>query len=295
MRRLLRRLRRACEALLQSLARGLCYSVMALRLRDWPGDALGRPAVVFAPHPDDETLGCGGTIVRKRRAGAAVTVVFMTDGSASHPELMSGAEMKRLRAAEALAACQVLGVPADHVIFLDFPDGRLGEHLEEVVTRVREILDRLRPAEVFIPHYHDGSPDHLATTTAVLAALSAPPGEATVYEYPVWLWCHWPWIGLPGNLREIPATLQRSAEANWRLLRDCRCCVPVGDVLDVKRVALEQHRSQVLRLIPDAHWFTLADVSDGQFLARFFQDREIFYRHRPSCSAASFPAGRTTE
>lgn len=291
MRRLLRRLRRAFEALLQFLGRRLCRAVLALRLREWRADELGQPAIVFAPHPDDEVLGCGGTIIRKRRAGAAVTVVFMTDGSASHPELMSGEEMKRLRAAEALAACGVLGVASEHVIFLDFPDGRMGEQLSEAVQRVRELLDRLRPAEVFIPHYHDGSPDHLATTTAVLAAANAYHGEATVYEYPVWLWCHWPWIALPGNLGEIPETLRKSVEANWRLLRDCRCYVPVGDILELKREALQQHRTQVDRHIPDPRWFTLADVSNGLFLECFFDGREIFYRHRRCSSAAPSPVG----
>jgi LmbE family N-acetylglucosaminyl deacetylase len=135
---------------------------------------------------------------------------------------------------------------------------------------------------VFIPHYHDGSPDHLATTTAVLTALREEGSRATVYEFPVWLWCHWPWIGLPGRLIELPNALSRSTEANWRLLRDCCYFVRVGDVLDRKRAALAQHRSQMEQLNPDPRWFTLPAVANGQFLACFFQNREIFYRHTPA-------------
>jgi LmbE family N-acetylglucosaminyl deacetylase len=281
MRTLLRLLRRAGETSLQFLARRFLRACLARRLREWPAGELGRPALVFAPHQDDEVLGCGGTIVRKLRAGAEVTVAFMTDGSAAHGGLMADDEMKRLRAGEALAACRVLGLPGERVLFLELKDGRLGGQLDEAVRRVRELLRRLRPAEVFIPHYHDGSPDHLATTTAVLAALRAEHCPAVVYEYPVWLWCHWPWISLPGKLSEIPEGLRRSAEANWRLLRDCRCFVRVGDLLDLKRAALEQHRSQLQRLIPDPRWFILGDISGGEFLACFFQDREIFYRHGP--------------
>jgi LmbE family N-acetylglucosaminyl deacetylase len=279
MRRLLRLIRKACESSLQSVARRILRAVQARRLREWRADALGRPAVVFAPHQDDEVLGCGGTIVRKLSAGAEVTVVFMTDGSAAHGGLMADDEMKRLRAGEALAACRVLGLPAERVLFLELKDGQLGRHLDEAVSRVRELLRRLRPAEVFIPHYHDGSSDHLATTDAVLAALRAEFWPAAVYEYPVWLWCHWPWIGLPGKLAELPEALRRSAAANRRLLHDCRCFVRVGDLLAVKRAALEQHRSQLHRLIPDPRWFTLGEVANGEFLACFFQDREIFYRH----------------
>src|SRR5207248_577693 len=83
MRRLLRLLRRAGESALQSLARRILRAIQARRLREWRADELGRSAIVFAPHQDDEVLGCGGTIVRKLRAGADVTVVFLTDGSAA--------------------------------------------------------------------------------------------------------------------------------------------------------------------------------------------------------------------
>jgi hypothetical protein len=102
-----------------------------------------------------------------------------------------------------------------------------------------------------------------------------------VYEYPVWLWCHWPWISLPSNPSEIPESLRRSADANRRLLRECRTFVPIGDLLDLKREALAQHRSQLERLVPDPGWFVLGDVSAGEFLNCFFQEREIFYRHGP--------------
>ncbi|HYT95108.1 MAG TPA: PIG-L deacetylase family protein, partial [Gemmataceae bacterium] len=217
----------------------------------------------------------------KRRAGAEVTVVFLTDGSGSHPALMSAANMSRLRAAEARAACEVLGVPSEHVHFLGFPDGHLTEHLDEAVPRVVELLKRLRPAEVFVPHYYDGPPDHLATTNAVLSALRISGWPAIVYEYPVWLWCQWPWVRLTGNLREVVHCLQQSKEANQRLLRECRWTVDVSDVLDLKRAALAEHKSQVEQLVPDPRWTTLGNIFHGEFLPCFFREKEIFYRHSP--------------
>jgi hypothetical protein len=63
------------------------------------------------------------------------------------------------------------------------------------------------------------------------------------------------------------------------MLRDFHCFVRVGDVLPLKRAALERHRSQVERLRPDPAWLTLGDIAGGDFLKCFFQDREIFYRH----------------
>ncbi len=82
---------------------------------------LGRSAVVFSPHADDETLGCGGTLIKKRAAGATVKIAFMTDGRTSHGHLMPADRLIALRAQEAVAAAQVLGLAESDVCFLGFP------------------------------------------------------------------------------------------------------------------------------------------------------------------------------
>jgi len=66
------------------------------RARLMDAAALRRPALIVAPHQDDETLGCGGTIALKRRAGAEVCIVFLTDGSRSHPA-MEREKLARIR------------------------------------------------------------------------------------------------------------------------------------------------------------------------------------------------------
>jgi LmbE family N-acetylglucosaminyl deacetylase len=237
---------------------------------------------VFAPHPDDETLGCGGTILRKRQAGSHVRIVFVTDGAQSHAELMPPDEMRALRAVEAVAAAEALGVAEKNVVLLGLPDGRLGEHEAEGIEKVAEVLRRDPPAEVFVPYHHDGPPDHLATTRIVLAALGACGLDATVYEYPVWFWYHWPWTPLEGRGRALPREIRESAQRDFRLVRDFRSFVRIGDLLDVKYAALTRHRSQVERLRDDPSWLTLGDIAGGEFLACFFQEREIFHRHRPA-------------
>ncbi len=249
--------------------------------RECRGPELARPAMVFAPHPDDETLGCGGTILRKRAAGADVRLVFMTDGAQSHPELMAPDQMRALRAEEAVGAARALGVVREHVHLLGFPDGRLAEHREEGGRRVADLLRRVRPDEVYVPYHQDGPPDHLATTDIVQAALRAAGRPATVCEYPIWFWYHWPWTRLEGGKR---ALLHGAAAGLGRfrvLLRDFRWYVPVGDLLERKRAALAEHRSQMQRLVPDPGWVTLGDIAGGDFLACFFREREIFYRHPP--------------
>jgi LmbE family N-acetylglucosaminyl deacetylase len=266
---------------MRALARRFGFRFLGCVQQEMSREDLGRSAIVFAPHPDDETLGCGGTIIRKKRAGAAVRIVYMTDGSQSHARLMAPADMKALRAGEAVAAAQALGVGREDVVLLEFPDGQLSQHREAGVRRVGEVLQATRPDEVFIPYYQDGPPDHLATTHIVEAALRACRPEATVFEYPIWFWYHWPWTRLESRGRGLLRDLKQSTARNWSLLRDFRCFVRIRPVLDLKRAALAQHRSQAARYLPDPSWLTLGDIAGGDFLECFFQEREIFYRHRP--------------
>ena len=70
---------------------------------------LAASAIIFSPHQDDETLGCGGTIIRKQEAGAEVKIVFMTDGSRSHHRFIPEEKLIILRQQEAIKAAQTLG------------------------------------------------------------------------------------------------------------------------------------------------------------------------------------------
>jgi len=109
-------------------------------MSEFDENALGRSAVVFSPHFDDETLGCGGTILKKKRAGADVKIVFMTDGSKSHRRLISENELKAIRASEGLAASRSLGLNACDICFLEFEETKLSEHLDAATNRVTEML-----------------------------------------------------------------------------------------------------------------------------------------------------------
>ena len=81
--------------------------------------------VVLAPHPDDESLGVGGTIAQLIGLGLPVGVIFLTDGEASHPgsESHPPSALGTLRRSEARGACRALGVTDDAVAFLGLPDG----------------------------------------------------------------------------------------------------------------------------------------------------------------------------
>jgi N-acetylglucosamine malate deacetylase 1 len=147
--------------------------------------------VVLAPHMDDETLGCGGTIARHVAAGAQVTVIFLTDGryGASYAG-MTGPERNRkleetigVRKREAQCAGDILGVQS--LIFLDAEDTRLSDD-RRVPKLLRDILGRERPHCVYLPYFLDQHRDHRAANSVLLAAVAGTQIEFECRGYEVW-------------------------------------------------------------------------------------------------------------
>ncbi len=241
-------------------------------------------ATVFSPHPDDETLSCGGTIIKKKRRGAEVKIFFLTDGRASHSQFISANKLKSIRANEALAASRMLGLEENDVAFLEYKSRELSNNWNSAIHKVIEILRLQQPDEIFIPYRREMHLDHLATNRIVVSALQMYKRKVTIYEYPIWLWNHLPWVRVPiSTQKEIASALKHSLISGLSLLKDFRCSVYIGDVLQLKRAALDQYKSQMTRLIPDSRWQTLGDISNGEFLECFFQEHEIFcvWKHFP--------------
>lgn len=122
-----------------------------------------RSALVLAPHPDDEVLGCGGVVRRWTRRGGVVRVLFLTDGGRGGAG--ERAVLVARRKSEARAACTVLGVQG--VEHLGYPDGGLaGEHTE-LARDLRRALLGLRPEVLLVPSPIEASSDHRAAFAAV--------------------------------------------------------------------------------------------------------------------------------
>jgi LmbE family N-acetylglucosaminyl deacetylase len=244
---------------------------------------LERSAVVFSPHYDDETLGAGGTIIKKIRCGAAVHLVFMTDGSRSHAHAIDGTRLSAIRRAEALEAASTLGVQPSHVSFLELPETRLLHVRERAVERISEILLELRCEQVFVPSTLEPilwSSDHLVTTEAVFAALERVGQQPEIFEYLVWFWYHWPWVALRRH-SDVRQLLRLSLKSRFGLaITGLNTAVHVRDALQQKLAALDQYRSQMTRLITDSTWPVLTDVAQGDFVSRFFQSSELFKTYR---------------
>ena len=241
---------------------------------------LSASAMVFSPHQDDETLGCGGTIIRKCAAGAEVKIVFMTDGRGSHARFIPEEQLIKLRRQEAVKASECLGLPPANVWFLDFPDGELAQEQALASDRVSQLLLANQPQQVFIPYVRESHQDHLATNKIVLAALENYSQEVAVYEYPVWYWHHFPWTASWGDHNLQIAYLKASLKAKlgWQVLQEFNYRVDIESVKSQKQLALSQHATQMERLVDNPDWGLLKDVSDGEWLECFFQSQEIFRR-----------------
>lgn len=148
----------------------------------------GTSMLVLAPHQDDESIGCGGTIKLVTSQGGRVDVMYTSDGrqgfrAGYRPTAADCAALAVTRQAEARAACQVLGV--SDVTFLGGEDALL--HLHAHLWR--DVLERLRAHQydfVLAPWPFDQHRDHQSTWKMTIAALEHYPRPIQVWFYEVW-------------------------------------------------------------------------------------------------------------
>src|SRR5881628_2026482 len=233
--------------------------------------------VVFAPHPDDETVGLGGLLFRLAQAHAPLRVVFVTNGDGYRRALAH------------------LGVARRDVRFLGFPDGGLAElwraHWlrthpytspytkessppdaegvgydgQDLTSVVSGILRDFGPTLVVMPHPYDTHLDHAHASYFVTEALSELEASGVLAPVPTVLtylvhYPRWPALGAPSFDRELP--LGDLPDTRWSESE----LAPAE--LAAKRAALEEYRSQL-------------GVMSG-FLRHFLCRNELFATVDPS-------------
>src|SRR5437879_6354637 len=99
--------------------------------------------LVLAPHPDDESIGCGGALCLHQQRGDAISVVFLTSGERGLPG-MAEESVRSLREAEAASAAEVLGVVG--LDFLRLPDQGVANYIESGAAQLRTLLAARRPS-----------------------------------------------------------------------------------------------------------------------------------------------------
>lgn len=245
----------------------------------------GDRILVLAPHPDDEVLGCGGILQEAAERKLPARVVFLTNGDNNelsfllyrkHPVLMPKAVrgMGEMRRQEALKAARALGLPADRLTFLGYPDwGTL--HIwqahwgnrrppyrsmltraravpypgarrpgapykgEEILADLEGILREFKPTKVFVSHPADSHPDHRALylfTRVALWDLEGQIRRPKLYPYLVH-YRGWP-RRVKNPLRETLAPPASLTHLSWS-----SSALTSAQVLG-KLAALRAHRSQ---------------------------------------------------
>jgi LmbE family N-acetylglucosaminyl deacetylase len=210
--------------------------------------------LVVAPHPDDETLGCGGLIALAVQAGLDIVVAVLTDGAASHPRstLCPPDRLAQVRRGELRRALEILGDGKVETLAFGAPDGRLSELEPDAQTWLAGLGSF---ACVFTTWSADPHPDHKAAHR--IAQALAIVWRARLYAYPIW--------GL---------ILDDDADAGPRGYPQR---LDVRSMLARKRRAIAAHGSQTGDLViddPTGFRLTEADV------ARHLQPFEIYIEQR---------------
>lgn len=119
--------------------------------------------IVIAPHPDDEVLGVGGTLLRRKDEGASVAWLIVTGISVT-----SGWSKEKVeqRAGEIERVAELFCF--DEVFNLDFPATRLDQvPVSDLVAEISKVFKSFEPEEVFVPHPSDVHSDHRLVFDAV--------------------------------------------------------------------------------------------------------------------------------
>lgn len=170
--------------------------------------------LVIAPHPDDESIGCGGTLCLHADAGDRVAVVFLTSGELGLKHLPRE-EAWKVREREARRAAKIIGIA--ELSFLHLPDWMVSDHFVEGSDALRPILQRESPGLIYLPHPADAHPDHQAS---------------------------WPLLKQALNDSETPRPKLRTYEV-WTPMSNTEEVQDITSVMPRKLKAIRAHRSQL--------------------------------------------------
>ncbi|MBS9722022.1 PIG-L family deacetylase [Tianweitania sp. BSSL-BM11] len=213
-------------------------------------DLLAKRVLVVAPHPDDETLGCGGLIWHLMKLDRALHVAFITDGGASHRKSPTWPRQRlaEAREHEAADALQRLGAGDAGRTFMQLHDAAMPKgntpEGERALEHARRIVDTFEPDLVVLPWRRDPHCDHRDAWTLFQAALNASARRPDIWEYAIWL-------------DELGADEDKPAAEEME-----RMAFEIGEALPAKLQAVQAHQTQLGALITDdPDGFHLTDVT----------------------------------
>ena len=118
-------------------------------------------SLIVGPHPDDELLGCGGTLLKRVAQGGTVGWILMT---AMSIEKGWNKQQVETRDVEIEQVRQGLGISVDHLFKLNLPATELDQFSKSsLITSMAEVFKKFEPNEIFLPHPGDIHSDHRIT------------------------------------------------------------------------------------------------------------------------------------
>ncbi len=216
------------------------------------------PILVMAPHPDDETLGCGGLMAEARQRKREVYIAVLTDGTQSHPNSKAypSERLGELRRSESRAAAVELGLDPERIVFLGLQDGGVphaGSIFNNAVARIADLCLARNVSALFCTWRHDPHPDHKAAWSMALEVQQRIP-SLKLWAYPIWGW-----------------TLDHTDAAGAGATNGVR--LNISGHLPAKRRAISGHASQISGLIhDDSQGFRLS----AEVISFFEQSFEVF-------------------
>ena len=188
-----------------------------------------RRVLVFAPHPDDEVLGCGGTIARYISEGYKAYVCVVTCGK---PPVFDNSIAEKngwphTLYPEIVEAHKILGI--EKTYFLSFPAAAMETAPRyEVNKKVMEVIEEVKPDTVFIPHFGDMQKDHTAVAESVMVAVRPKYKHKVRYVY----------------------SYECLSETEWNIPHAANTFIPnvfidISDSIDIKTAALGCYKSQL--------------------------------------------------
>jgi LmbE family N-acetylglucosaminyl deacetylase len=218
-----------------------------------------QPFIVIAPHPDDESLACGGLLANACQEGLRGNVVIVSDGAGSHPNSKAypPERLAALREEEGKQARAELGLKPEDMLFLKLPDRFVpfeGEEADRAIGVIVHCAREIGAGSLFVSWRHDPHCDHEASYR-IAREVQRRAGALRLFEYVVW-----------GHTLP-PSTDVAPIRSGFRIRID-------REALEKKRCAIAAHRSQTTDLIDDApHAFRFTQSG----LARFDLPYEFFF------------------
>jgi len=180
--------------------------------------------LVFAAHPDDDIIGCGGSLAKHVKLGNQVSVCYMTSGEAASLDYSKG-ELARIREGEARNAAQVIGF--QDLTYLRNSDGYL-KYDQSNLKKLVELVREKQPHIVYVHHQSDGHQDHRIAFQLVNESLGR--ASASLFQE---------YKGAPWSTEAV------LAYEVWTPLSDFEYVEDISEFIDKKTAALRKHESQI--------------------------------------------------